>query len=51
MYSITTTSAPGSPQYDSKALVLLTPTTANGKIIISRVVTDGGNGIYGKYHY
>ncbi|OCW73986.1 hypothetical protein [Elizabethkingia anophelis] len=40
---ITTTSGfPGSPQYDSKALVLLTPTTANGKIIISRVVTDGG---------
>ena len=38
----TTTGFPGSPQYDSKALVLLTPTTTNGQITISRVVTDGG---------
>lgn len=40
---ITTTSGfPGNPQYDSNALVLLTPTATNGQIIISRVVTDGG---------
>ncbi|MCL1668186.1 hypothetical protein M2T82_08950 [Elizabethkingia ursingii] len=38
----TTTGFPGNPQYDSKALVLLTPTTTNGQITISRVVTDGG---------
>ncbi len=38
----TTTGFPGNPRYDSNALVLLTPTTTNGQIIISRVVTDGG---------
>ncbi|CAI9679236.1 hypothetical protein [Elizabethkingia anophelis] len=38
----TTTDFPGNSTFDSKPITLLTPTTTDGKIVISRVVTDGG---------